>query len=162
MSFDDTSLEQLGAQAYAHYKAGERSNQRAIDHAKSSGLYLAEAKRRIDVAVPYGQRTMVWTKFLADHCPIKRTRAEQLISVATGRTTEAEVRASTAASVRATREKQKASLSLRSDKVQQSLSTSITAKPITERERLEAEAHAAIKRLTTAQLEDWIRLAPAA
>jgi hypothetical protein len=90
MTFDDMSLEQIGAQAHAHYKAGEKAATRANDQAKSAGLYLAEAKRRIDEQHPYGERTKVWIGFLAEHCPVKRGRAEQLIAIATGKTTEEE------------------------------------------------------------------------
>ncbi|MER9560962.1 hypothetical protein [Mesorhizobium sp. M0571] len=119
MNFDGMNLDQLGAQAYAHYKAGEKANQKANDHAKSSGLYLAEAKRRIDTEHPYGERTKVWHGFLKSHCPVAPTRAHQLISVATGKTTEEEVKQKTAASVRETRVRAKdESFSLRSEKVQ--------------------------------------------
>ncbi|MFC3323732.1 hypothetical protein [Mesorhizobium cantuariense] len=95
MSFSELTLEQLGAHADAHYKAGEKANQRANDQGMSCGLYLAEAKRRIDKETLYGQRTEAFEVFLRDHCPSVnakgRARAYQLISIATGKTTEVAV-----------------------------------------------------------------------
>ncbi|MER9581461.1 hypothetical protein [Mesorhizobium sp. M0276] len=149
MNFDDTTVEQLGAQAYGHYKAGEKNYAKAMEHAKSAGLYLIEAKKRVG--------TGKFVAFLADHCPISKSRAYEFIAIADGRkspTAEAD-------RVREWRQKQ---AGVRQALVQgQSVRTETrnpSANP--ERERLEAKARALIKRLATAQLEDWIKLAPAA
>src|SRR5690606_19981824 len=124
MTFEELSLDQLGAHAHAHYKQGEKANNKANDHAKSAGLYLAEAKRRIDAEVPYGERTAAWTDFLAAHCPLKRTRAEQLIAIATGETTVEEVQEREATAKRKQRARQRSLLG-RPDKVQPALPSPI-------------------------------------
>lgn len=57
-------------------QAGEKAN----DHAKSSGLYLAEAKARVAK-----RKDMTWPQFLQAHCDIGRSRADELIMIAEGR-----------------------------------------------------------------------------
>src|SRR5690606_11394849 len=153
----ELSLDQLGAHAHAHYKQGEKANNKANDHAKSAGLYLAEAKRRIDAEVPYGERTAAWTDFLAAHCPLKRTRAEQLIAIATGETTVEEARQNTAPRPRSTRER-RSSLSLRTNKVHPSLAPPIPRD--TERDTVLARVVARLEQLTIDQLLSIERTIP--
>ncbi|RUU39461.1 hypothetical protein EOD08_14810 [Mesorhizobium sp. M6A.T.Ca.TU.002.02.2.1] len=100
MSFEELTLERIGLQAYAHYKSGEKANNKAIDHAKSAGLYLAEAKRRL-----FETKEMSWPQFLKTHCKdaFKQHRADQLIAIVEGRTTIEEVRSNTAERVRKSR-----------------------------------------------------------
>jgi hypothetical protein len=81
------TLEQLGAQAYGHYKAGEKNYAKAMEHAKSAGLYLIEARDRVTKS-----KEMTFAGFLKAHCPdIKKTRAYEFMSVAGGKTTVAEI-----------------------------------------------------------------------
>lgn len=81
-SFKESSLEQLGAQAYGHYKAGEKNYSKAMEHAKSSGLYLIEAQNRLSK-----RKDMTFRQFLTAHCPIEKTRAYEFIAIAGGKTT---------------------------------------------------------------------------
>ncbi|MES0047215.1 hypothetical protein [Mesorhizobium sp. M0053] len=183
VNFQDMRLEQLGAHADAHYKAGEKANQRAMDQGKSAGLYLAEAKRRIDEATPYGQRTEAFEVFLRERCPsisVKgRARAYQLISIATGKTTEVEVadnRRARQAKQRSAAKEAKISVGDRKDRFQappepdgrDAVMSTILAKlaklsihQLHAIERLIPVAHhRVVEKLSTAQLENWIRPAP--
>ncbi|MER9694884.1 hypothetical protein NKJ16_23495 [Mesorhizobium sp. M0179] len=147
MNFDDTTVQQLGAQAYGHYKAGEKNYTKAMEHAKSAGLYLIEAKKRVG--------TGKFVAFLADHCPISKSRAYEFIAIAEGRKSPS----AEADRVREWRQKQAGVRQLQGQSVRTE-----TRNPSADsgRERLEAMARELIKRLSTAQLENWIRLAPAA
>lgn len=156
VAFPDKSLEQLGADANDIYQRGEVANKRALDLANTCGQYLAEAKRRIDAENPYGRRTEEWEKFIATNCTnIKgRRRAEQLIAIATGQTTVAEVQ-----------EKQRAANHAFQDRNREAREIAISnakvkTKVNKDRLRLETEVRKTVKLLTVAQLEEWIRLAP--
>lgn len=102
MTFDDTSLDQLGAHADAHYVAGKKANDKASQHLQSCGLYLVEAKRRVAL-----RKDMTWPQYLRDHCPTikSRSRADEVIAIVEGRTTVEETRERKATSVRKSRER---------------------------------------------------------
>lgn len=157
MDLQQLALDQLGAQAYAHYKAGEKANQKANDHATSAGLYLAEAKRRIDTERPYGERTKAWTGFLDEHCPLKPSRAYQLIAIATGKTTEEEVQAKDRDRKRETRAKVQ-TFPGRPGKVQPDPEPPPPAAD--DRVALLARIHAKLNQLTTDQLRAVERVIP--
>ena len=101
MDLSTTSLEQLGTFAHGHYKAGEKAQDRAEQQMISAGLYLKEAKERIK-----NRKDINFAQFLLHHCPIGKSRAYEVISIADGRKTIDEVRERTAQSVRETRSRQ--------------------------------------------------------
>jgi hypothetical protein len=161
MTFTDMSLDQLGAQANAHYRAGEKANQKAGEHAKSAGLYLAEAQRRIAETTPYGQRTEAFETFVTQECPdIKQgvRRCYQLIAHATGKKPLEEVRKENRTSKQEARAKVKAALSFegRPAKVQQTLQP---PEP-DPRAALMARIIQKLEGLSLAQLHDIKRLIP--
>ncbi|ESX29465.1 MULTISPECIES: hypothetical protein [unclassified Mesorhizobium] len=147
MSYEDLSLEQLGAQAYGHYQAGEKNNKRANDHAKSCGLYLIEAKSRVAK-----RKDITWPQFLKAHCDIGRSRADEIIMIIEGRTEPT----APANRVREWREKQaevRRTYGKSSKIPQQKQQTSRCA---ADRERAEVEARidTILKGFTTNQLKD--------
>lgn len=107
-------LDTLGATIRAHIEKGDASIEKADQHYKSAGLYLAEAKERVKQT-----SDLTWPQFLADHCNIRRARADELIMIADGRITLPELRMRKAESVRAVRQRQKEGLPLRSSKLLQ-------------------------------------------
>jgi hypothetical protein len=90
-------LDTLGGLAKASIAAGDKSLDKAEQHYKSAGLYLSEAKERVART-----KNLTWPGYLIKHCPIGRRRADELISIADGRTSLAEVRAKKADSQAAT------------------------------------------------------------
>lgn len=160
MQYAEMSLDQLGENANAHYIAGERANQRANDHAKSAGLYLSEAKRRVEETTPYGQRTQAFEVFVKEKCPdIKHgaRRAYQLIAHATGKKPLEEVREEKAEGMRRARAVAKAvSFEPRGSKVQ---ATQPTPK-FDERSILMERIMAKLAKLSIHQLETVERLIP--
>jgi hypothetical protein len=71
--------------------AGEALD-RSDQHANEAGLYLAEAKRRVQ-----RDRVFTWPVWLAENCSIAKTRANELIRVATGAILIEDLRKQTAA-----------------------------------------------------------------
>jgi len=99
MDLLDTPLDQIGASAHGHYKVAEKAAGKAEEHYKSAGIYLKHAKLRV-----LKTRGLTWPRWLADNCPIGKSRADEVIAISDGRkTVEAE-----ADRVREWREKQKA------------------------------------------------------
>lgn len=82
MDLADLPLDQLGGQAYGHIIAGDRAKERAEQQYLSAGLYLKEAKERIA-----RRKDMTWPQFLLAHCNIGKSRANEIIMIADGRTT---------------------------------------------------------------------------
>lgn len=162
MDFTNESLESLGAEAHARIAAADKSMDRAQNLYVSAGLYFIEAKKRVDSHAPSGGKTAAWTKFLADHCQIGKTRAWEVMAIADGRTSAQELNARKNENrgptvvwnfevVMDTGDGSEACSRIR-DKVRSEIDS--------ERAKLEAMVRKAAKRLTSAQLEDWIRLAP--
>jgi hypothetical protein len=81
-------IDTLGATIKAHIAAGDKSIGKAEEHYKAAGIYLQDAKKRLAVS-----REMTWPAFLTAHCSVARSRADELIAIANGKTTLAEVRA---------------------------------------------------------------------
>jgi hypothetical protein len=84
------------------FAAGDK----AEEHYKAAGIHLSEAKER--VAHTKGQ---TWPAFLIKHCQIGLSRADELISIADGRTSLAEVRAKKAKSQASTMARYRAAAS---------------------------------------------------
>ncbi|TIN71368.1 MAG: hypothetical protein E5Y30_11875 [Mesorhizobium sp.] len=161
MDFSGESLEQLGQQARARIEAADKSMERAENLYVSAGLYLIEAKRRVDGEAPQGGKTAAWAKYLTDHCQIGKTRAWEVMAIAKGGMTAQELNA------RKNENRAPAfvwdfevvmceggddAFSRIRDKVKPNVDK--------DRFRLEAMVRKTAKRLTVAQLEAWIRLAP--
>lgn len=99
-------LETLALTIKAHVQRGDASIEKAEQHYKAAGIHLMEAKERV-----MRRRDMTWPNFLLQHCSIRRRRADELISIANGSTSLAELRAATADRVRRHADRNKAARS---------------------------------------------------
>ena len=102
MNLSATSLEQLGASAHGHYKAGEKAQDRAEQQMLAAGLYLKEAKDRLDLR-KNPNAPMNFAQFLLHHCPIGKSRAYEIIAIADGRKTAEDLQEEKRESMRASR-----------------------------------------------------------
>jgi len=91
MELQATPLDQLGASAHGHYKVAEKHTDKASQQYLSAGLYLAEAKQRLDLR-KNPDAPMNFAEFLLKYCPIGKSRAYEVIAIADGRKTVEEVR----------------------------------------------------------------------
>ncbi|RWA75658.1 MAG: hypothetical protein EOQ28_08390 [Mesorhizobium sp.] len=148
MNHDDLSLEQLGAQAYGHHKAGQKNYDKAMEHAKSAGLYLAEAKARVAK-----RKDMTWPQFLKAHCDIGRSRADELIMIAEGRS-EPSASADRVREWRATQAELRRTYG-KSSKIHQQKQRSGRSEVDKERAEVETSIAAMLNRLTTKQLKEF-------
>jgi hypothetical protein len=82
-------LDALGATIRARIDAGDKATTKAEEHYKSAGLLLLEAKQHLPVEQP-GIR---FTAYIVGECKMQTSRAYELIAIAEGRTTVAEVQA---------------------------------------------------------------------
>ena len=142
-------LDTLGATIRAHIEKGDASIEKAEQHYKSAGLHLAEAKARVKQTPG-----LTWPRFLLEHCQIRRARADELIMIADGRTTLADLRMKKAESVRAMRERQREDLPLRSGEPVAAITETVTspdAHPDGEVARLKAEIEVLKKKLEKAE-----------
>src|SRR5262245_37742310 len=98
-------IETLGATIKAQVAAGDKALDKAEEHYRSAGCRLIEAKERV-----LRTRGLTWPAFLVGHCSLQRSRADELIAIANGTTTLAEVRARKAASMARTRAARAANL----------------------------------------------------
>lgn len=80
MNMLDTPLEQLGASAHGHYTVAEKAAGKAEEHYKSAGIYLKHAKLRV-----LKTQGLTWPRWLADNCPIGKSRADEVIAISDGR-----------------------------------------------------------------------------
>jgi hypothetical protein len=80
-------IDTLGKQIKAHIDTGDKTASEAEEHYMAAGLLLIDAKERVTHT-----KGLTWTKFLADQCGVGRSRANELIAIADGRTTVEEVR----------------------------------------------------------------------
>jgi hypothetical protein len=87
---NEVPLDAIGREIKARVDAGDKAFARAEDQYRSAGLYLIQAKRRIEQT-----REMTWPDFLAQYCRLGKSRANELIAIADGRTTLAATRAKT-------------------------------------------------------------------
>lgn len=81
-------LDALGRQAHAHIITGDKAKDKAEQHYKSAGLYLIEAKARVERT-----KGLTWVQSLVNNCPVGKSRSYELIAIADGRKTVEEVRA---------------------------------------------------------------------
>lgn len=102
-------LDVLGAEIKARIAAGDKAMDKAEQHYIAAGIQLLEAKARVKQTPG-----LTWPAFLNAHCDIRRRRADELIMIADGRTTIADLRMKKAESVRATRERKAEKPALRS------------------------------------------------
>lgn len=82
-------LDTLGGTIKAHIAAGDKASGKAEEHYKAAGLLLLEAKQRLPLESP-GTK---WTAYLVGTCRLQTSRAYELIAIAEGRTSVAEVQA---------------------------------------------------------------------
>jgi hypothetical protein len=87
----------------ASIAAGDKAADKAEQHYKAAGLYLVEAKRL------NAKTSETWPTFLISKCNIGSRRADELISIAEGRTSLEEVRDKNKQANAAYRERQSAS-----------------------------------------------------
>jgi hypothetical protein len=80
-------LDTLGGTIKAHIAAGDKAADKAEEHYKAAGIHLGEAKERVAHT-----KGLTWSAFLIKNCSIGSRRADELISIAEGRTTLAEIR----------------------------------------------------------------------
>lgn len=102
MDLSETPLDQVGASAHAHYKVAEKAASKAEEHYKSAGIYLKAAKLRV-----LKTRGLTWERWLKDHCPISRSRADEVIAISDGTKSQDEVREQANARDRAYKERQR-------------------------------------------------------
>jgi hypothetical protein len=88
------ALETLGATIKAHIAKGGTALDKAEDHYRSAGLHLIEAKERLrQTNRDENGKRITWPIFLTNHCEMLRSRANELIRLANGQTTLADMRA---------------------------------------------------------------------
>jgi len=80
-------IDTLGSTIRAHIERGDAAADKAEQHYKAAGLHLIEARDRLKAS---GE--MTYTAFLSTHCQVGRSRAYELVAIADGKTTLAEVR----------------------------------------------------------------------
>jgi predicted transcriptional regulator len=81
----------------ANIKLGDRDAKRSDERYMAAGLHLIELERRL----PEERPDAFWPTWIAENFPqVGYSRVEQLISIANGETTQAEINAATAASMR--------------------------------------------------------------
>lgn len=99
MDFSTETLESLGREAKARIDQGDKAKDRAEQMYISAGLYLKEAKARVEKT-----KGITWVQYLIKHCPVGKSRSYELIAIADGRKTVEEVRTADTAKHRAARE----------------------------------------------------------
>lgn len=149
MSTSLIPLDTLGATIKAHVAKGDASIEKAEQHYKAAGIHLVEAKARIKETPG-----LTWPAFLNAHCSIRRSRADELIMIADGRTTLTDLRMKKAESVRATRERKSENLPLRSGEPVAAITETVSSGdmyPDDEVARLRAEIETLKKKLAKAE-----------
>lgn len=118
-------IEALGAEIKARIEAGDRALDKAEQHYISAGLQLAQAKERVRHTA-----NLTWPAFLSTYCGVRRRRADELIALADGRTTLAEMREKNRDRVAAHRDRKKAEPALRNAELpEQDVVSGAVAKP---------------------------------
>lgn len=153
MDLSNTPLDQVGTSAHAHYKAAEKAAGKSEEHYKAAGIYLKAAKLRV-----LKTKGLTWERWLKDHCPISRSRADEVIAISDGRKTVEENRERAREGMKATRTKQAEEANRRNvtadrsekpndfndgpSKEQSSPETEPESDPVKEAEDINAKAHA--------------------
>jgi len=151
MANDLLPLDTLGATIRAHVTKGDASIEKAEQHYKAAGIHLMEAKERV-------KRTanLTWPAFLNAHCSIRRSRADELIAIAEGKTSLAELREYKAETMRRSRQETSQRCGKLSEKIKQiqQITTSQTvSEPQDDRSRLLEEIHAELGRQDVSVLQ---------
>jgi hypothetical protein len=81
-------LDTLCGTINAHIAAGNKATTKAEEHYKAAGLLLLEAKKRLPIESP----GTTFSAYLVGQCNMHTSRAYELIAIAEGRTTQAEIR----------------------------------------------------------------------
>jgi hypothetical protein len=77
-------LEGLGSQAYGHYQAAQKYQDKVDQNYKSAGIYLKEASELLNKR-NNPNAEMNFTEFLSKYCPIGKSRAYEVIAIVDGR-----------------------------------------------------------------------------
>ena len=93
-------LDQLGSQIKASIRAAEHSEGKALNHFKAAGLYLQEAKRRVEAGEYEGKN---FSHYCSRYAQISASRAYELVAIADGTTTIEEVRSRAAEGMKVVR-----------------------------------------------------------
>jgi len=83
-------LDQLGSTIKLHIQKAEHAEGKQLEHYKSAGLHLIEAKRRVEAGEYSGKH---FTHFCAVYGRISTSRAYELMAISDGRTTVEDIRA---------------------------------------------------------------------
>lgn len=102
MDFSTETLESLGREAKARIDQGDKAKDRAEQMYISAGLYLKEAKARVEK-----RKDITWVQYLIKHCPVGKSRSYELIAIADGRKTVEEVRTEKNKTSQETRQRQR-------------------------------------------------------
>ena len=157
-NYAELNLAQLGAHASAHVTAGDKAHDKAEQHFTSAGLYLKEAKERVERA-----EEMTWAEYLFKHCRIGKSRSYELIAIADGRKTAEEIREKNADANRRYRARQQGQ---RQDRKPGPSRDGTASRPVDHhtlplRRALMAELNRAVEGLPTEHLAALIRQAKA-
>lgn len=114
-------LDTLAATIKAHIARGDASIEKAEQHYKAAGIHLMEAKEQVR-----RRKDITWPAFLIQHCEIRRSRADELIAIADGRKTLAELREYKAETMRRSREKSPQRCGKSAEKAQQNQQSRIS------------------------------------
>lgn len=101
-------IDTLGATVKAHIDRGDAAIEKAEQHYKAAGIHLIDARERLKQT-----GGMRWSAFLFSHVRLGSRRARELIALAEGRTTLAEMREQNRSRVASHRERQKDGAALR-------------------------------------------------
>jgi hypothetical protein len=82
-------LDTLAATIKARVEKGDKASNDAEGHYLAAGLHLVEAKKRLPIEAP----GKTFSAYLTGQCKLQTSRAYELIAIAEGRTTVAEVQA---------------------------------------------------------------------
>lgn len=150
MANDLLPLDTLGATIRAHVSKGDASIEKAEQHYKAAGIHLMEAKERVK-----RRADITWPLFLNKHCTIRRSRADEMIAIAEGKTSLADLRASGADRVRRHAEKNKSARKSavtngksfeKTQQIQQITTSQTVSEPSDDRSRLLSEIRARLDR----------------
>jgi hypothetical protein len=80
-NFKEIKTEEIGKLAMASIEKGDVARDKSANLYITAGQYLAEAKRRVQE-----MKVFTWPEWLAKHCPIGRSRANDCVVMLNGST----------------------------------------------------------------------------
>jgi hypothetical protein len=161
--FADMENDDLAARIKDCVQKGEHATDEAEEHFKTAGRYLQALKERKPRGVP-------WSDFVKDTCGLKQSRADELIRIADGRTTQHKVRAGNKSRMRKARQR---SASRDADKVSEPIdeqddtpesddepSARSVRRPKTASDDTEGSIYDRLKAIEdeTERVRDWLKL----